>query len=108
VLSIAIHVLTVVISWCIVRSILAPAQFEQMFRLTPPVALITMAQVSIAGWGLREASRMLAFGYSALNRADGTMVSLLTGFRSSLAPSADSSGSQPEDGRHARSWNFRY
>jgi hypothetical protein len=81
-LSITIHVLTVVISWCVVRSILAPAQFEQMFLLVPPVALITMLPVSIAGWGLREATMMLAFGYSGLNPADGTMVSLLTGVTS--------------------------
>jgi uncharacterized membrane protein YbhN (UPF0104 family) len=84
VLSIAIHVLTVVISWCVVRSILAPAQFEQMFLLVPPVALIAMLPVSIAGWGLREATMMLAFGYSGLNQADGTMVSLLTGATSFL------------------------
>jgi uncharacterized membrane protein YbhN (UPF0104 family) len=83
-LSITIHVLTVVISWCIVRSIVAPAQFEQMFLLIPPVALITMLPVSIAGWGLREATMMLAFGYSGLNQADGTMVSLLTGVTSFL------------------------
>jgi uncharacterized membrane protein YbhN (UPF0104 family) len=80
--SITIHVLTVVISWCVVRYILAPAQFEQMFLLVPPVALITMLPVSIAGWGLREATMMLAFGYSGLNPADGTMVSLLTGVTS--------------------------
>lgn len=53
-LSITIHVLTVVISWCVVRSILATAQFEQMFLLVPPVALITMLPISIAGWGLRR------------------------------------------------------
>jgi glycosyltransferase 2 family protein len=81
-LSITIHVLTVVISWCLVRSILAPAQFEQMFLLVPPVALITMLPVSIAGWGLREATMMLAFGYAGLNQTDGTMVSLLTGVTS--------------------------
>ena len=94
-LSITIHVLTVVISWCVVRSILAPAQFEQMFLLVPPVALITMLPVSIAGWGLREASMMLAFGYSGLNPANGTMVSLLTGVTSfiSSVPSAGWSGS---------------
>jgi glycosyltransferase 2 family protein len=33
---------------------------------------------------LREATMMLAFGYSGLNQADGTMVSLLTGVTSFL------------------------
>jgi uncharacterized membrane protein YbhN (UPF0104 family) len=82
--SIAIHVLTVVIAWCCVRSIVAPARFQEIFLLVPPVALITMLPVSIAGWGLREATMMLAFGYSGLARGDGTMVSLLTGVTSFL------------------------
>jgi hypothetical protein len=67
VLSITIPILTVVISWCVVRSILAPAHFEQLFLLMPPVALITMLPISIAGWGLRDATMVLAFGYSGLN-----------------------------------------
>src|SRR5215475_1211739 len=42
VLSLSIHVLAVVIAWCCVRSIGAPANFEQLFMLIPPVMLITM------------------------------------------------------------------
>ena len=47
-------------------------------------AFVGMQPVSIAGWGLREATMMLAFGYSGLNQADGTMVSLLTSVTSFL------------------------
>jgi glycosyltransferase 2 family protein len=79
VLSLSIHVLAVVIAWCAVRSITAPADFEQVFLLTPPVMLITMMPVSIAGWGVREASMMVAFGYAGLARMDGTVVSILFG-----------------------------
>jgi len=82
VLSIAIHVLTVVIAWCAVRSIVAPANFEQVFLIVPPIALITMLPISIAGWGVREATMMVAFGYAGLVQTDGTMVSLLTGVTS--------------------------
>jgi uncharacterized membrane protein YbhN (UPF0104 family) len=78
-LSLSVHVLTVVSAWCIVRSISAPANFDQMFMLVPPIALITMLPVSIAGWGVREATMMVAFGYAGLNQTDGTMVSLLSG-----------------------------
>lgn len=81
-LSLSIHVLTVVSAWCAVRSISAPADFEQIFMLIPPIALITMLPVSIAGWGVREATMMVAFGYAGLNQTDGTMVSLLTGVAS--------------------------
>jgi uncharacterized membrane protein YbhN (UPF0104 family) len=78
-LSISIHVLTVVIAWCAVRAISAPAGFEQTFLLIPPIALITMLPISIAGWGVREATMMVAFGYAGLNQTDGTMISLLSG-----------------------------
>jgi uncharacterized membrane protein YbhN (UPF0104 family) len=50
-LSLSIHILTVVIAWCCVRSIAATGSFEQLFMLTPPIMLITMMPISIAGWG---------------------------------------------------------
>jgi uncharacterized membrane protein YbhN (UPF0104 family) len=79
VLSLSIHVLAVVIAWCAVRSIAAAGSFEQIFLLTPPIMLITMVPISIAGWGLREATMMVAFGYAGLVQTDGTVVSILFG-----------------------------
>jgi uncharacterized membrane protein YbhN (UPF0104 family) len=79
VLSLAIHVLTVVIAWGVVRSIAAPVSFGQVFLLIPPVILITMLPISIAGWGVREQAMMVAFGYAGLAQADGLVVSLLYG-----------------------------
>lgn len=79
VLSLTIHVLTVVIAWFVVRAIAAPADFVQVFLLIPPVVLITMLPISIAGWGVREATMMMAFGYAGLPQADGLVVSLLYG-----------------------------
>ena len=77
--SLLIHVLAVIIAWCAVRSIEAPADFGQIFLLTPPIMLITMMPISIAGWGVREATMMVAFGYAGLAQADGTVVSILFG-----------------------------
>jgi hypothetical protein len=82
ILSISVHLLTVVIAWCAVRAISAPADFEQTLLLIPPIALITMLPISIAGWGVREATMMVAFGYAGLNQTDGTMISLLSGVTS--------------------------
>jgi hypothetical protein len=79
VLSLSVHVLAVAIAWCAVRSISAPADFEQVFMLIPPIMLITMMPISIAGWGVREATMMVAFGYAGLAQADGTVVSILFG-----------------------------
>ena len=78
-LSLLVHVLAVVIAWCVVRSIAAPVLFGQVFQLVPPVMLITMMPISIAGWGVREATMGLAFGYAGLVANEGVNVSLLFG-----------------------------
>src|SRR5262245_30107063 len=79
VLSLLVHVLAVVIAWCVVQSIDAPVVFGQIFQLVPPVMLITMLPISIAGWGVREASMGLAFGYAGLVANEGVNISLLFG-----------------------------
>jgi uncharacterized membrane protein YbhN (UPF0104 family) len=78
-LSLLVHVLTVVIAWCVVRSIAAPVLFGQIFQLLPPVILITMLPISIAGWGVRETTMGLAFGYAGLAANEGVNISLLLG-----------------------------
>src|SRR6266513_2096274 len=57
----------------------APVTFGQIFQLIPPVMLITMLPISIAGWGVREATMGLAFGYAGLMTNEGVNVSLLFG-----------------------------
>jgi uncharacterized membrane protein YbhN (UPF0104 family) len=79
VLSVLVHVLAVVMAWCVVQSIAAPVMFGQIFQLIPPVMLITMLPISIAGWGVREATMGLAFGYAGLITNEGVNVSLLFG-----------------------------
>jgi glycosyltransferase 2 family protein len=79
VLSLLVHVLAVTIAWCVVQSISAPVTFGQIFQLIPPVMLITMVPISIAGWGVREATMGLAFGYAGLMTNEGVNVSLLFG-----------------------------
>jgi uncharacterized membrane protein YbhN (UPF0104 family) len=79
VLSLLVHILAIVIAWCVVQSIAAPVMFSQIFQLIPPVMLITMLPISIAGWGVREATMGLAFGYAGLMPTEGVNVSLLFG-----------------------------
>ena len=79
ILSVLVHILAVVIAWCVARSIAAPVLFGQVLQLVPPVMLITMVPISIAGWGVREASMGLAFGYAGLATSEGVNVSLLFG-----------------------------
>ena len=67
------------IAWCVVKAIAAPVLFSEIFLLVPPVMLITMLPISIAGWGVRETSMALAFGYAGLATSEGINVSLLYG-----------------------------
>jgi uncharacterized membrane protein YbhN (UPF0104 family) len=85
VLSLLVHFLAVVIAWCVVQSIAAPVSFSQTFLLIPPVMLITMLPISIAGWGVREATMGLAFGYAGLVTEEGVNISLLYGAVSFVA-----------------------
>lgn len=50
-----------------------------VLQLIPPVLLITMIPIPIAGWGVREATMGLAFGYAGLMVSEGVNVSLLFG-----------------------------
>ena len=79
ILSLLVHFLAVVIAWCVVQSITAPVGFDQTFLLIPPVMLVTMLPISIAGWGVREATMGLAFGYAGLVTNEGVNISLLYG-----------------------------
>lgn len=79
VLSFSIHVLTALVAWCAARSIAAPVLFWQLLLLIPPIMLITMLPISIAGWGLRESTMGVAFAYAGLSAAEGINVSLLFG-----------------------------
>jgi hypothetical protein len=78
-LSVLVHLLAVVAAWCVVQSIKAPVSFSQLIQLVPPVMLVTMMPISIAGWGVREASMGLAFSYAGLAATEGVNISLLFG-----------------------------
>jgi uncharacterized membrane protein YbhN (UPF0104 family) len=78
-LSFLIHILAITIAWCVIRSIDAPVSYGQIFLLIPPVVLITLLPISMAGWGLREATMGLAFSYAGLGEHEGVNVSLLYG-----------------------------
>jgi uncharacterized membrane protein YbhN (UPF0104 family) len=50
--------------------------------LMPPVLLVATVPISIAGWGVRETSMVVAFGYAGLAPSDGLALSILYGLLS--------------------------
>lgn len=79
VLSQAVHTLTAGIAWCVAQAVDAPFSFFHAIELVPPVIMIATIPISIAGWGVREKSLMLAFAYAGLSGSDGFLVSVLLG-----------------------------
>ncbi len=77
--SFTIHLLTVSATWCIAQSVTASVSFALLLFLIPPVLLVTTIPLSIAGWGVREGSMIVAFSYAGLAQEDGLIVSVLFG-----------------------------
>jgi len=77
--SLTIHFITVAILWSCAQSVAAPVSFPEVLFLLPPVLLIATVPISIAGWGVRESSMVVAFGYAGLAQSDGLTLSILYG-----------------------------
>lgn len=77
--SFIVHFMTVLAAWCMVQSVSATTSFALLLFLVPPVILIATVPISIAGWGVREGSMIVAFGYAGLPQSDGLVVSVLIG-----------------------------
>ncbi|MCW5693230.1 MAG: flippase-like domain-containing protein [Pseudolabrys sp.] len=77
--SFAVHLMTILAAWCMVQSVSATTSFALLLFLVPPVILIATVPISIAGWGVREGSMIVAFGYAGLPQTDGLVVSVLIG-----------------------------
>jgi uncharacterized membrane protein YbhN (UPF0104 family) len=78
-LSVLIHLLTALAAWCAAVAIGADVPLLYAIFLVPPVILVTVVPISIAGWGVREGAMVAAFAYAGLPQSDGLMVSLLFG-----------------------------
>ena len=78
-LSIVIHLLTTRAAWCAARAVGADMSLLYSLFLVPPVILVTVVPISIAGWGVRESAMIAAFAYAGLPQSDGLIVSLLFG-----------------------------
>jgi hypothetical protein len=61
------------------QAVAAPVGFASILFLMPPVLLIATVPISIAGWGVRESSMVVAFAYAGLAQSDGLMLSILFG-----------------------------
>ena len=50
-----------------------------LIAVLPPVMLLTMLPISLAGWGIREGAMMFALSYIGVPRGEAFAVSILIG-----------------------------
>ncbi len=78
-MALAIHLLMVLAVWLIGQSIGAGIALLHCLVFVPPVTLISLVPVSVAGWGIREGAMIVAFGFVGVPEADSLVVSVLLG-----------------------------
>jgi hypothetical protein len=77
-----IHFLSILAVWCIAHALTAPLDAMDSIFLVPPVMLITMVPISVAGWGVRESAMVAALSYAGIGNSQGLLVSVLFGMGS--------------------------
>lgn len=82
--SLAIHLLTVAAAWVIAQILGVDVSLMDCLIIIPPVILITMLPISIAGWGLREGAMVVGFGLVGVSATDALGISICFGLASIL------------------------
>ena len=78
-LSLFIHAGVSFVVWLIAQSVGVEISIGECLILVPVVVLFSMVPVSIAGWGIREGSMVVALGLVGVDRAPALAVSVLFG-----------------------------
>ncbi len=79
ILSIAMHAMTGLAVYEVARGLGLSIGLLECVVLTPPISLITVLPVSMAGWGVREAGMVTALAFAGIAAHDALIVSILLG-----------------------------
>lgn len=77
--SLAIHLLTIIAAWTIAELLAVQVNLVDCLIVIPPIVLITMLPISIAGWGLREGAMVVGFGLVGVVPSDALAISICFG-----------------------------
>ncbi len=78
-LSLLLHVMTSLVIYDIARSLGLGIGVVECLVLVPPVILLTILPISLAGWGVRELGMISALGYAGISSADALLISITFG-----------------------------
>lgn len=79
ILSIAIHLMTVLCIAFFLQGLGHDVRFSLLLALVPPVLLVTVVPISMAGWGVRESAMIFILGIVGIPAADALATSLSFG-----------------------------
>ena len=78
-LSMVIHAMTGLAIYEVARGLGLSIGLLECVVLTPPISLITVLPISMAGWGVREAGMVTALAFAGVAAHDALIVSILLG-----------------------------
>jgi uncharacterized protein (TIRG00374 family) len=76
ILGISVHLLTVLLGFILARGLGMEISFFSCLAVIPPALLISYVPISIAGWGVREASFVFAFSLIGVSVEAALLISL--------------------------------
>ena len=79
ILSVAVHLLVAVFVYALSKAVRVQIGLAECILLIPLVMLVATIPVGIAGWGIREGTMVVAFGFLNMPAADALLVSILFG-----------------------------
>ncbi len=77
--ALLIHMTSVFAVWLIGWAVAVEISLLHCLIFVPPVLLVSMIPISVAGWGVREGAMVVAFGFVGVPEANALIVSLILG-----------------------------
>lgn len=84
-ISIAVHLGVIASVWLLAQALSIELAFLDCLVLVPPIVVVTLAPVSIAGWGVREGAMVIGFALVGVGEADALALSVATGLAQIVA-----------------------
>lgn len=77
--SLGVHLGVIATFWALAQALEMPAGFALCVAAVPPVVLLSTLPISLAGWGVREAGAIYAFGLAGIEAGDALALSVAFG-----------------------------
>jgi uncharacterized protein (TIRG00374 family) len=84
-ISFSSHAMTAAAVWVLASDLVPEISYFTILAFLPPVVLLMILPITIAGWGLRESIMVVFFQLSGYGAADGLIVSVLWGLATILS-----------------------